>query len=272
MKLFNKCFSAILIIFVLSACSSQKQVYKEIDSTAKTTDNKVSRQSKDSVKDKLPIIDKPLSLQEPVKDSLKEMPKSIFEDISVLPVDDSGKDKSFYEFRKKLLMAIKEKNLNFIKEHLNKEVEYSFSGGGSSQDFIKKLNDELWSELKKATELGCVYYIENDRNKFIAPYTFVNFPESFDCFEYATVINKDTPIYEKDNMDSKIIEKISYKVIKLIEPDDGTFKNKAFTKIQLPNGILGYIESTNIRSPIDYRVSFSKISDTWVIDAFVSGD
>jgi hypothetical protein len=72
----------------------------------------------------------------------------------LLPVDEASKNPDFKKFRDQLITAVKNKDLNFIKSHLDKNIKNGFSGNDGATEFFKqwKLNrhpekSPLWYEL-----------------------------------------------------------------------------------------------------------------------------
>lgn len=199
----------------------------------------------------------------------------------LLPIDETDKNDSFKNFKIEMLNAIKEKDIDFLKAHINENIKFSFGGGYGMEDFIKewKLNEnpetsELWTTLEQVLEMGSKVYGNEDSMHVWTPYVFTEFPDSYDPFEYSVCIDKNVNVYSKPSLDSYIITQLNYNIIKPIDDyrieiySDGLM----WSKIQLPSGERGYVDSKYIRSPIDYRASFTLEDGTWKMVCFIAGD
>ena len=191
------------------------------------------------------------------------------QNIQLLPVSKNYNDTSLTKFLNKLEDAIDKKDIVFIDSILDEEVHLSFGGFFGKYGFYKlwkpKENDtKFWEEIKSCIELGGIL----EDNTYRAPYTFVNWPDEFDAFEYLTVIDKNVEVKESDIDSSKTLKTISYEIVKYIYEEN----NSLYTKVETQDGLIGYIKNQKVRSPIDYRAIFEKKNNDWKMVVFIAGD
>ncbi len=197
------------------------------------------------------------------------------------PVDESPQDPSFALFRENLLAAIQRKDLPFIKNILDAEIQFSFGGGyeglsprsGFLKFFELDQNPEkspFWQEFQTALTLGCT---QEPPSGFDCPYVFSRWPDRFDPFDYKVVIQKDAPLRKKPDPQSKVLRKTDYEI--LYTPLKGGESDETETEwavIHLSRKKRGYILKRQLRSPIDYRALFEKKAGRWQLTAFIAGD
>jgi len=207
-----------------------------------------------------------LSLTITICPQIKKNPK-------VFPIDQSSKDISLIKFKNEILNAIEKKDTNFIVSVLDTNILNSFGGNGGIQEFwdmwqIEDPNTSFWNELKKVFTMGGTF-IDNNKNMFAMPYLFSIWPEDLDPFTYVAAINKNVELYESPSKKSKIIKKISYEILMLVDFEE---ENNNWKNVMTLDSVYGFIQKDFIRSPIDYRVVLQKEKDKWKIISFVAGD
>jgi hypothetical protein len=192
------------------------------------------------------------------------------------PVDEASKDPSFFIFRAKLLEAVQRRDSAFVIASLSPAIRTSFGGNGGVAEFRQEWKPEradskLWSTLTTVLSLGGSF---RDKHSFVAPYTFSNFPEQFDAFEYGAVIGENVRVRQKGTPDSPVIATLSFDIVKVSDwpqkPAAGS--KEIWTPVVLAGGSTGYVAGTFIRSPIDYRAIFEKKDGKWMMMLLVAGD
>lgn len=190
----------------------------------------------------------------------------------LLPVDESSQNAGFEKFREELLAAVRSKDVDFLKRHIDEKIRYTFGENSGIDGFIKEWNldkdpehSALWAELEEVISLGGTF---DSRNAFVAPYVFSNFPETVDGFVYLAVIDKNVKLYSKPDLKSDVIGIINYNLVRDIE-----FKKaQPWQKVIVQKDVAGYVQSKYLRSPVDYRAFFENKSGSWKIVFFVAGD
>ncbi|HSI88285.1 MAG TPA: SH3 domain-containing protein [Pyrinomonadaceae bacterium] len=197
----------------------------------------------------------------------------------VRPLDEAGEDKSFLEFRKKLIDAAERKDAAYIMGILDPKVRVSFGGDAGIEDFKKFWelstgNSRFWDEFLPVIKNGGSWYRENGQTIFTAPYTFKGFPDDLDSFEHLVVFGSNVNLRESPERNGKVLEKLSYNVVRV---DDEKFVEGSDEKIEwylitTLTGKTGWVKAEYIRSPIDYRAGFEKKNGKWKMIFFVAGD
>lgn len=195
----------------------------------------------------------------------------------LMPVDEASKNEDFKNFRDKMLIAVKNRDLEFIKEHLDMNIKNSFGGDGGEEEFLEQwqlnVNPEkssFWYELGQVLQLGGTF-LNKEKSAFIAPYVFSAFPNNYDAFTYGVIVDKDINLRLKPSINSKTVAKLNYDIVEVI---DSGQDESGWRKIRLENGTKGYVAKKHFRSPIDYRCEFekSKVDGIWRLTFFVAGD
>lgn len=191
--------------------------------------------------------------------------------------DQSYKDKSFQLFKKELVMAIKNKNIAFIRDIVSKNVVFSFGYGpeykndpiGTFLRFYKldKQHDktEFWKNLSKIISLGCIFKIEG---LYECPYIISDWPSDLDYYDYVVSIKKDAKIVTEPSKNASVVRLADFEILKLIPP---SMKNSWFI-VKIDGNKTGYIHESEAHSPIGYRASFKKVKEKWFLESFIAGD
>ena len=207
------------------------------------------------------IEDVPVQLPDPV------IARS-YEPFQMLPIDEAAEDTNLLAFREALLDAVEDRNIQFLEDHLAENGKYGFDGT-TKELLLETWDESMWIEMDKAVGLGGIFFDE-EKTEFITPYTFKGFPDNYDGFEFNVAISSDVKVYEIKDISSTVIDTLNYSVVKV----PAMYEDELWTIVELPSGKLGYVKSEEIRSPIDYRVYFTKKPDSgeWEITGMLVGD
>lgn len=192
----------------------------------------------------------------------------------LFPVDETEMNESFKLFKEKLITAIENKDSEFIINHLDENIFFSFGGESGIKEFnsywdLENPNSLFWDEAKKILKLGGSFLTNSESYLFSAPYVFANWNDDYDPYNNVAVIDSDVNLYESDDINSKVIDTLSYDIV--IYNFSSDFESD-FRKIETYLGKNGFVLAEKIRSPLDYRIGIEKIKEKWTITFFVSGD
>ena len=200
----------------------------------------------------------------------------------LFPVDEGTKDPSFSAFRERLLRAVRGRDERFILSILDPNIELSFGGHRGIKDFkemwlTKNSREDLWTELNAVLSLGGAFVTSGGGKQFCAPYTFTNFPDDVDAFEYAAITGNNVRVRARPELSSPIVSTLTYDVVRAdfyYDPRDSQEEKgtPGWVKITTPEGRQGYVAARFIRSAVDYRACFRKVKGSWRMTAFIGGD
>lgn len=201
----------------------------------------------------------------------------------VTPVDEAKNDASFLAFREKFIAAVKKRDTKFLLATLDRNIKGSFGGDSGIADFkrlwkLDQPNSRLWTELLSVlTNGGTFSKSEKSKSKeFCAPYSFTVFPSDLDAFEHQMIFGSNVNLRAKPDAKSAAVTQLSYNVIK-IDYENSVKKPKSendylWLKVETLGGKKGFVSPDLVRSPIDYRGCFEKISGKWKMTVFLAGD
>lgn len=199
----------------------------------------------------------------------------------VLPVDEGKLDASFKSFREKLIEAIEKRDVKYIVGILDPAIVNSFGGNGGIEEFkkmwkIDSPTSELWDELLIVLTNGGSFLKEENNNLFCAPYSFKQFPEDLDAFEYQLIFDNNVNLRARPDLKAETVAQLSYNVVKVDYENSVADKNKEgeylWLKVETLGGKKGFVSAKFVRSPIDYRACFEKKNGKWKMTTFVAGD
>lgn len=185
------------------------------------------------------------------------------------PVDESASDPSFLAFKVRLLAALGRKDLPSLLRAVDPKIRVSFGAGDGIATFRKhwKLDrpaqSTVWTELASALRLGAT----RDETEFIAPYVFSRFPQTLDAYSHAAVIRRATILRKSPAATAPKVATLDYTILTLLgQPAKG------WREVRTADGVTGWVQERDIRSPLDYRAFFEKRNGEWKLTAFTKGD
>ena len=198
----------------------------------------------------------------------------------VTPIDEADKDKTFLEFRTKLIEAVQKRDVKYLLSVVDKSIKNGFGGNDGINEFKKQWkiynrNSELWKELLIVLTHGGTFDKEN-KGMFYAPYLFTNFPDSVDEFEHQAIFGNNVNLRSKPDKDAPVVASLSYNIVKT--DYENSVKSKTnkdeflWLKIETLGGKKGFVKPEFVRSAIDYRAGFERRRGKWTMTFFLAGD
>jgi hypothetical protein len=192
------------------------------------------------------------------------------------PVDEAARDGSFFAFRARLMIAVEQRDAVFVTSVVSPTIKNSFGGNDGLAEFKKYWRPEraasrLWATLMGVLALGGSF---DERNAFIAPYTFSKWPEEIDAFQHGAIVGEGVRVRERPALDGKVLASLSFDIVKVPDwrPAQTRGSKQVWIKVTLANGAPGYVAADYIRSSIDYRAIFEKKDGRWVMTVLIAGD
>lgn len=211
-----------------------------------------------------------------------------FPSIKLYPVDEASQDRSFELFRKALLKAAREHNVDYVLNILDPHILNSLGGIGGVDEFkeqwrLDQPDTELWKELITILSMGGSFDTYEGQKEFCASYVssqwekvVSQFPKTSDVSQYSAIISENVLVHQEPASNSPIVATLSYDVVKvdyegsiLDKTESGNF---SWVKIITPDEKQGYVSGQYIRDPSDYHACFKKIGERWIMTALAGGD
>jgi hypothetical protein len=190
----------------------------------------------------------------------------------VLPVDEAARDAGFFAFRARLQRAIAERDTTALLAVVDPDIKLSFGDDHGIERFretwLADSEPRIWAELGTVLALGGRFY---DDSTFAAPYTFTESPDEADPFEALIALGDSVTVHAAPGEDAEVVAVLSFGVVRSEWQHDEPIP-EGWTAVRLEGGMLGYVRSRSVRSPIDYRAIFMRRARGWRMTAFVAGD
>jgi hypothetical protein len=203
----------------------------------------------------------------------------------IYPVDEAARDPEFFAFRARLLIALQQRDVEFLYGILAPNILNSFGGDGGVDEFRMKWRPEestskVWTTLTEILAMGGQFRPSSEwsgSRTFVAPYTFSVTPAAgSDGFEYGVVIGRDVRVRQQPDRASPILATLTFDVVRVTDwtpkPEANESGARSWAAVQLTDGRSGYVASEFIRSRIGYRAIFVLSDGRWLLRAFVAGD
>jgi hypothetical protein len=185
------------------------------------------------------------------------------------PKDEATTDATLVTFRQHLLRAVKHKDLPFIISILDPNVQYGLGAGSGKTEFMRNWNlsakqSDFWTKFNLAVERGGVFYTEDGKREFTAPYADFDKVAGSEN-EMAVVVNSCEPLREQPNETAKVLTTLHYDMVEL--PGAGDQKPSAWTKVKVGDK-QGYVASIDLIKQTDPFAKFRKIHGKWYLTWF----
>ncbi len=201
------------------------------------------------------------------------------QEVYLKPVDEAAKDPSFLAFRTKLIAAVERKDAAYVYSIVDPKIKNGFGDRDTIAWFkrdwkLENKNSKFWKTFGTVIKNGGAFWSDGtNKDSFVAPYSFSNWPDGIDAFEHFVVFGSDVNLREEPSMTGKVITKLSYNIVKLEHmTDPKSSKYQGWAKVTTLGGLEGYIKEEFIRSSVDYRAGFEKKRGKWVMTFFLAGD
>lgn len=218
----------------------------------------------------------------------------------ISPYNEADQNLDFKEFYDKLLLAVREKDYEFLIEHIDDEIIYDYKINDNDKVIYHKgkkefeedwkldddqVNDFLWEELERIIMVGGVFR-DKDKTIFEAPHfrkelisierdLNSQLPEESEYLEIAVPIKKDVNVYMEPDINSEIVEVLDYDIVMLI---DHGFEQETedyiyyFYNINTPSGDEGYVMDLDMNTTYDFHIGITYKDGNWKITEFYQGD
>jgi hypothetical protein len=170
-------------------------------------------------------------------------------------------------FHKSLVAAIRARDSAALAAIAAPDITLDYGGGSGVGELQKRLADperQLWQELAALLPLGCAI----DGGLAAMPWIFWNVPETADSYTAMLVTGRDVPL--RDEQKGANIGNVGWFIVDI---DPMEFKpDEKLTQVTLTTGETGLVETSRLRSLLDYRLIAEPHEGGWKITAFIAGD
>jgi hypothetical protein len=194
-----------------------------------------------------------------------------------LPTDQGPTDSAFKAFRSSLRRAVSQFDTGFVMSVLSPEVTTGFDSPAGPEAFHKTWferspSPNLWEVLGTILVLGGAFRSDS---VFMAPYVTATWPGRFDSFEHVAVVGRHVRVRRRPTREARVLETVSYQILRIRGygpiPDESGAR-ESWIRVYLRDGREGYVAQSYVRSPIDYRVAFTRRGGRWLLSWIGIGD
>ena len=196
---------------------------------------------------------------------------------SLAPVDQASVDPSFELFRREFIAALNARDRKFVEGIVDPEILVSFGPDSGARAFLDRWHltnpaDPFWQTMLATVSLGGEFV---SPQQFCAPYVYTAFPDDLDAADHFVVIVREAPLRSAPDATAGIVRVLSYNIVKRAESGGGAPKagsTPPWVRVIAGNGPPGYVSSSDVRSPVDYRACFDRKGSGWKLTAFLQGE
>lgn len=204
----------------------------------------------------------------------QQQPEIPLQTIKLYPIDEGLRDRSFAEFRNKLLKAARGHDAAFILSILDRKIINGSDSKGGVKEFKDQWNldqpeSRLWETLTTLLSMGGSFRANEGNREFCAPYVTSEWPsivsqlpKGADPLDYQVIIEKDVGIDSAPNTTSQVVASLSYDVVNI---QTGQIQGSTWLKIRTLDGKEGYVADKYFRGATDYQACFKRIGEKWLM-------
>ena len=187
------------------------------------------------------------------------------------PVDQAASVPDFFSFRARLQAAVARHDTAAVLDALGKDVELSFGGDRGVEGFKAMWKPEaadslVWNTLATVLALGGSF---DGQGRFMAPYVTSTWPHGVDSFTTVAAVGSGVRVRAAASDSAPVVASLDFSIV---DTADQSGEAAGWVAVKLPSGQVGHVREQLVRSPIDYRIGFSKQAGRWQIDYFIAGD
>lgn len=186
-----------------------------------------------------------------------------------VPVDQCEDDPSFVAFREELRDALDRRDVAGLLPLLSPDIRLNFGGDEGREAFVRHwaLTDPgrsgLWREMRIPLGLGCV----RTDDHYASPSFLVSLDEDTDVYA-AMLVLPGGAVHSAPSDTSPIVAEPTWQLVTLANPEG----IEGWRTIHLGDSQTGYVRAEYLRSPIDYRLTFTRRAGRWQVASFLAGD
>jgi hypothetical protein len=153
----------------------------------------------------------------------------------------------------------------------SEDVALDFGGGAGKEELLARLDGgeeiygDLWKEIAVLLGLGCSL----DGGYITIPWYFAQDFGDLDPFGTMLTIRPDVQVRSAPASTAEVVETLGWEAVNVTADYD---PEAQFTEIHRDGRPGGYVETSALRSLIDYRILAERGEEGWRITAFVAGD
>lgn len=205
--------------------------------------------------------------------------------LQLVPQDESARAPGFVAFLARFRQAVESRDVRSLLAMVHENITPAPFGDNPlrGRDAFRKYNalddpaSEFWSVVKDLLAKGaaaehCDDPDPNAQCHVRYPYWSARFPNQLDRSEHLIVRDENVPMYEAARSDSKVVERLTYEVVRRVI-DQTKSPIEGWEEVSLLDGRRGFIREERLYRTSGYRMTFVRQDDgSWVLGDFLSGD
>ena len=184
------------------------------------------------------------------------------------PRDECRGDAAAQAFRHTLTTAVANRNAAMLQPLVAPDVKLDFGGGSGWALLQERLNAAdypLWEELDRMLVLGCAL----DEDEIALPWHWGQDFGDIDYFETMLVTGRAVPLRAAAAPGAEVLARIDWELVTLV---DGWNPEADFLQVRDGRGRTGFIDTSHLRSLVDYRLIAQRGPNGYRIVYFIAGD
>jgi len=185
------------------------------------------------------------------------------------PVSDAAREPGFPSYLAKLKSAVESRNARALQKLVDPDV---IVGGFADKDEkgwarfasrweVDSNQARVWDVLADLIELG---FFRETTSTLVSPYLVWKFPRELEPADHLVVLRDALPLRATPDRNGKVLAMLAFDIVKRVE---AAKVHEAFDWIlvETSEGTQGYVQASNLRSPLMPRAQFGKRDGRWLL-------
>ena len=191
------------------------------------------------------------------------------------PVDETLRDATFQAFTQRLRAAVEKRNTKALRRLTDDEVVV----GPEKEDkgwkkFVERWRPDeaespLWAALADLLQL---VFLREHPQLYLSPYVVWRFPDHLDRRKYLVVGKEKAPLREGPSVTAPVLAVLSFDIVRAAGEPVRSSGLASFVPVETGDGVRGYLNATDVLSPLLARGQFGFRQKRWVMIALESDE
>jgi hypothetical protein len=189
------------------------------------------------------------------------------------PVDESARDPSFQAFTSRLRSAVERRNTKALRRLVDDDVVV----GPDKDDrgwhkFLERwrpgdAETPLWAALGECLHLG---FLREQPDLYLSPYVVWRFPDHLSRSKHLVVAKEKVPLRESPSLQAPVRAMLSFDIVRPAGDPVRSEGLATFVPVETGEGLRGFVNATDLISPMMPRAQFGFRQKRWVLIALES--
>ncbi|MFN7938784.1 MAG: hypothetical protein U0R19_35975 [Bryobacteraceae bacterium] len=191
------------------------------------------------------------------------------------PVDETLRDPSFQAYTQRLRAAVQSRNTKALRRLTSDDVVVGPEKDDKGwKKFVERWRPDeaespVWSALAELLQLG---FLREHPQLYLSPYVVWRFPDHLSRRKHLVVAKEKAPLREGPSITAPVRAVLSFDIVRAAGEPVRSSGLASFVPVETGDGVHGYLNVTDVLSPLLARGQFGFRQKRWVMIALESDE